>query len=278
MSIRVRQAGHDEGSAGAGGTPSSPMSGPSVSAPAGGYSDAALKARYCAQMMGASVVLASTAPDDFRRRALARSVFVYCHEFIRWARRAKNELRKDPKNRTTVRTLDGKLDALEKRDWGPYEEIRHRIAAHRQALADDPGLAIQESTERWSDISDPTVRILSEDAREIWNVIADVSAIPRLERFPPISDELAAVIADSGYEHEPAGIISGVGSFDGAREDALHVMQGGDLGELNRQIVDALRNNNMLGQLFSAVNGHEPYNRVVLAAAVTEACTLVDLA
>jgi hypothetical protein len=242
----------------------------------GGHSEAALKARYCAQMMAASTVLASTAPDDFRRRVLARSVFVYCHEFIPWARRAKNELRRDPQNRATVRILERELDALERRDWGPYEEIRHRIAAHRQSLADDPGQAIQESAERWTDISDATVRILSEDARGIWNRLADVSGIPRLEQFPPISEELVAAIVDHGYERTE-GLVSGVGSFDGARTDALHVVQGGDLGELNRQIVDAVRNNNMLGQLFGAVNGHEPYARVVLAAAVTEACTLVDL-
>ncbi len=54
-------------------------------------------------------------------------------------------------------------------------------------------------------------------------------------------------------------------------------MQGGDLGEHNRQLVDAIRNVRTLSQLWLAVNGHDPYWRVVLAATVTEACTLIDL-
>lgn len=96
------------------------------------YSETALKARYCAQMMAAASVLAGTAPDDFRRRVVARWVFVYCHEFIRRARRAKNELRGRGGMRDTVRELERALNELEKRDWRSYETIRHRIAAHRQ--------------------------------------------------------------------------------------------------------------------------------------------------
>lgn len=75
----------------------------------------------------------------------------------------------------------------------------------------------------------------------------------------------------------PAGLVSGVGSFDATREDAVFVIQGGDLGEQNRQLVDAVRNVRTLSQLWLAVNGHEPFWRVVLAATVTEACTLHDL-
>ena len=39
------------------------------------HGETALKARYCAQMMAGAAVLAGTAPDDFRRRVLARWVF-----------------------------------------------------------------------------------------------------------------------------------------------------------------------------------------------------------
>ncbi len=241
------------------------------------HSETALKARYCAQMMAAASVLASTAPDDFRRRVLARWVFVYCHEFIRWARRAKNELRGRTNLRETVRDLERALDALEKRDWGSYEDIRHRIAAHRQTVPGPLTTSIPQTNEMWTDISDVTVRILTEDARAIWNRIADVHGIATLDSFPPISPELQAALDERGYEAAPAGLLSGVGSFDATREDAAFIVQGGDLGEQNRQLVDAVRNLRTLSQLWLAVNGHEPYWRVVLAATVTEACTLLDL-
>lgn len=241
------------------------------------YSETALKTRYCAQMMAAASVLAGTAPDDFRRRVIARWVFVYCHEFIRWARRAKNELRRRGGMRDTVRKLEQALDELERRDWGSYEDIRHRIAAHRQTVPGPLTSSIPQTNEMWTDISDATVRILSEDARAIWNLIAGAESIPALEDFPPVSPELQAALEKRGYEAVPAGLVSGVGSFDATREDAVFVIQGGDLGEQNRQLVGAVRNVRTLSQLWLAVNGYEPFWRVVLAATVTEACTLHDL-
>ncbi len=156
-------------------------------------------------MMAAAAVLASTAPDDFRQRILARSVFVHCHEFIRWARRAKNELRRASKHPDTVRALTGELGALERRDWGPYEEIRHRIAAHRQSLADDPGKAITKGTELWADISDAAVRILSEDARAIWNRLADVYGAPTLAAFPPVFPALEVARVSAAMPRRPTG-------------------------------------------------------------------------
>ncbi|HEY2181084.1 MAG TPA: hypothetical protein VGH09_05360 [Solirubrobacteraceae bacterium] len=241
------------------------------------YSETALKARYCAQMMAAASVLAGTAPDDFRRRVVARWVFVYCHEFIRWARRSKNELRGRKEMRDTVRELEQDLDELEKRDWGSYEDIRHRIAAHRETVPRPLTASIPQTNEMWTDISDATVRILSEDARAIWNRIASVLSIAILDDFPPISPELKTALDERGYETAPAGLVSGVGSFDATRDDAVFIIQGGDLGEQNRQLVDAVRNVRTLSQLWLAVNGHEPFWRVVLAATVTEAYTLHGL-
>ncbi len=241
------------------------------------YSETALKARYCAQMMAAATVLATTAPDDFRRRVVARWTFVYCHEFIRWARRAKNELRGRKELRGTVRELERALDDLEGRDWGSYEEIRHRIAAHRQTFDSTLTTSIPQGNELWTDIADAAVRVLSEDARAISNRIAAVHAIPTLDRFPPVTPELQAAIDERGYEAASTGLVSGVGSFDATREEAVFIIQGGDLGEHNRQLVDAVRNIRTLSQLWLAVNGHEPFWRVVLASTVTESCTLVDL-
>ncbi|PTL55565.1 hypothetical protein [Paraconexibacter algicola] len=240
-------------------------------------SEAALKTRYCAQMMAAGCVLASTAPDDFRRRVLARPVLVYCHEFIRWARRAKNELRSATGDRETVGRIARALNDLEQRDWGDYEEIRHRIAAHRQTIAPDSVDALTARASMWSDLSDDALRILAEDARDIWNDIAAVSGVPRLESFPPIDPALQTAIDSHGYEPVPSGVVVGSGSFDSTRPDAVLATQGGDLGEQNRQLVDAVRNVRTLSQLWAAVNGYEPFWRVVLGATVTETCTLLDL-
>jgi hypothetical protein len=79
--------------------------------------------------MAAAAVLAAEAPDDFRRRIVARPVFIYAHEFLRWARRAKNGLKKLPNSRQAIRRIEPLLMRFAEHDYGPYEEIRHRIAA-----------------------------------------------------------------------------------------------------------------------------------------------------
>lgn len=237
----------------------------------------ALKTRFTAQMMAAVAVLADTAPDDFRRRIVARSLFVYTHEFIRWARQAKNELRRIGGQRDRVLRLEPMLAALGDRDWGPYEEIRHKIAAHRQPIGHGPLGGLEAGVVAWNDISRTSLHILAEDARGIWNELADGYEMPRLTGFPPVVDELAEEITACGYEVEPDGVAIGVGSFDATRPDAALALQGGDLGTIQRQIVDAVRSVQVICQLWQAVNGHEPFCYAVLSAAHVEACTMHDL-
>ncbi len=230
------------------------------------------RARMCAQFMAAAAILAFEAPDDFRRRIIARSVFVYAHEFLRWARRAKNDLKKRPKTRYAVRRLEPMLDRFDSHDYGPYEDVRHRITAHRQPIGDQVATAAA-----WLDITDATVRILAEDARAIWNELAAAYDMPRLERFPPVSEELRKALDEKGFERLSSGVLAGVGSFDDTRPDAVGVRQGGDLGERVRELVDAIRSVQVLSYLAAAVAGHEPYWRVIAAALAAEAATLVDL-
>lgn len=234
------------------------------------------RARMCAQFMAAAAILASEAPDDFRRRIIARPVFVYAHEFRRWARRAKNDLKKRPETRYAVRRLEPMLDRFDRHDYGPYEDVRHRIVAHRQPIGGPTGDQLATAA-AWLDITDATVRILAEDARAIWNELAAAYNMPRLEDFPPVSAELRKALDEEGFVRVPSGVVPGVGSFDDTRPDAVGVRQGGELGERVRELVDAIRSVQVLSYLAAAVAGHEPYCWVTVAALAAEAATLVDL-
>lgn len=128
------------------------------------------RARLCAKYMAAAAVLAATAPDDFRRRIIARPVFVYAHEFLRWARRAKNDLKRLPNTRHAIGRIEPMLTRFAGHDYGPYEDIRHGIVAHRRPLGTTATGGDELATVvAWLDISDATVRILAEDATAVWN-------------------------------------------------------------------------------------------------------------
>lgn len=201
---------------------------------------------------------------------------MYTHEFIRWARRAKNEAKQLKGTRQVVRDLEARLSRLENDDYEPYREIRHRISAHRQRFAADAADNIVATSTAWTDISDAAVRVLAEDAREIWNLLAAVYALPRLERFPPVAEELRAAIAEEVADTAD-GLRVGAGSFDHTRPDAMPLHQGGELGERARQIVDAIRNVQLLSRLWPIVDGHDPYWRVIVSATISETAALVDL-
>jgi hypothetical protein len=249
---------------------------PETASPSPATPESPYRARMCAQFMAAAAVLAAQAPDDFRRRIIARSVFVYAHEFLGWARRAKNDLKSRPTARQEVQRLEPMLERYAEHDYGPYEVVRHRIAAHRQPIGGPGGDQITTAA-AWLDITDATVRILAEDARAIWNQLAAGYDLPRLEDFPPVSAELGKALNDAGFESAPSGLVPGVGSFDETRPDAVGVRQGGDLGERLRELVDAVRSVQVLSQLATVVAGCEPYWRVTAAALAAEAATLVDL-
>jgi hypothetical protein len=119
--------------------------------------------------------------------------------------------------------------------------------------------AIEPANAAWNDIDGSSLRILAEDARAICNELAAAFAIPSLETYPPVSDALAAALQARGYEPTKEGLAVGGGSFDATRPDAAFILQGGDLGAIVRELVDAIRNVKLLSQLWQAVNGHEPF-------------------
>ena len=77
----------------------------------------------------------------------------------------------------------------------------------------------------WSDITDDALRILSEDARAIWNDLAHVHRLPTLDRFPPIDPALRTAIDDRRYKPIPAGVVGGAGPFDATRPDRIRTLR-----------------------------------------------------
>lgn len=109
----------------------------------------------------------------------------------------------------------------------------------------------------------------------IWNDLAPlIGESPVLT--PAIDATLAsAVIAATTPTAPGVGIASG--GLDVTRRDMLGVIQGGRLGERQREINETLDHFDQLARLFPVVQGDEALRRIVLGGLVVETCGLLEL-
>jgi hypothetical protein len=134
------------------------------------------KTRHAVEMAVAARALAAAAPTDHRKRVLARYVFVYLHDVIRFAPAWRNALVRDPRSRATAEAAKPALERL-RRDWETYADIRHYLAAKRQPRHPGDKAADQLAAFRlWADIGDLSVETLTDDALEIYAQLADEMA------------------------------------------------------------------------------------------------------
>lgn len=238
--------------------------------------DAAAKAGYCAAMCVSARALADAVPDDYTKRLVARSVFLHIVEFIRWARVARNGARgQRGVDGARLEALKTRLNVLADRDWGPYERLRHRVAAHRQPVAgtDDPN-SWGEAVRIWGDVDADLVGVLVDDVVEIWGELAIATRQTSIAQ-PVIDPAMAAGLAS--LTRPTNGLEVGVGSFSATRPNTAALIQGGRLGERLREINDALDHSDELARILPHVSSHLSFRRIVVGGLVIELCNLLEL-
>jgi hypothetical protein len=238
--------------------------------------DQAAKTQHCVRMMLAARVLAETAPDDFRKRIVARPVFSHVQAFLRWAPQVKNGLKKRKVDRALIHEIEVALKDLGERDFAHYEDVRHRIAAHRQAFVPLPQPELLADSEAWNDIDEAAVTILTDDATAIWNKLAPHTQLPKVSAPPELPEHVRLGIAERGYTGEQvAGVRIGTGSFDETRPDTVTITQGGALGQRQRQIIDTIHSIETTGQLTPLLEGD--FQWITVTSGIVDLATLVDL-
>ncbi|HMJ36663.1 MAG TPA: hypothetical protein VK501_22350 [Baekduia sp.] len=234
-------------------------------------------ARFALEQASAATALADAVPDPFAKRLIARGVFVALHSFVDLSRRARNEVAKTTANRQELEAIKQALNALAERDWGPYQPLRDRIAAHRQPVGGEDGAAgWAEANALFAQIDRPLVHILVDDACEIFDRLARFSSMGVFSP-PTIPPAVESALATAFTEPRQAAAAIATGSFGETQTNTLAVIQGGAIGERLRQVGDALDGWETWCAVSVAVGAERRLWRAAMAGALIEVANVVEL-
>src|SRR5690349_7207586 len=124
------------------------------------------KARHCTLMLLSAGVLADCAPDALQQRTLARYVFLYGNALLLWARRWRNQQRRQgtPARAPAVDDLAAIIGGL--------DGVRHVLAAKRQAAASWRADDIEATAALWDAVSPANTFALGDAAIRCWQELA----------------------------------------------------------------------------------------------------------
>lgn len=133
------------------------------------------KLLYCTRMINLIKWFSNAGYDNYRKRVITRSVFVYLDAFFNFAPQIKNSLEKNDVNVKTVHDKIGKI----RDEYEVYHStIRDKLTAHRQDLP------IIETFEIWNEIDLTTLNYFITEVSDIYNLL---HALKR-EDIPAYSD------------------------------------------------------------------------------------------
>jgi hypothetical protein len=137
--------------------------------------EVAKKLLYCVRMMNLIKWFSQAGSNDYRKRIISRSIFVYLDAFFNFAPQLKNTLEKKNIN---VKTIHEKISKIRDEYDSYHARIRDKLAAHRQDLP------ILELFEVWNEIDTTTLDYFISESLDIYNLL---HALKR-EEIEPYSD------------------------------------------------------------------------------------------
>ncbi len=120
------------------------------------------KTLYCVRMMNLVKRLSNVATNDYKKRIISRSIFVYLDAFFNFAPQIKNSLDKKDVN---VKSINEKISKIRDEYEDYYSKIRDKLTAHRQDLP------ILETFEVWNDIDVTTLDYFITEVLDIYNLL-----------------------------------------------------------------------------------------------------------
>lgn len=235
------------------------------------------KVRHAVQMAVVARTLAGATPDPYRQRVVARYVFVYLDDVVRYAPAWRNTLRRDPKTSAAADSAEPALTRL-RADWRHYEDIRNFIAAKRQ-LRDPlaPEANEIDGLRRWGDIGTLAVDTLVDDAIEIYAQLGSVSNLDPVELSPAIPQEVVEALAALDPIGEEGALAVVTTSFGAARAGAVTLRMGGEVGRLVPLINDVVENIQTLSAILRPADANPLLMRLLQCQLPSEIYELLRL-
>ena len=148
------------------------------------------KTLYCVQMINLIKWFSNAGADDYKKRIISRSIFVYLDAFFNFAPQIKNSLESRDVN---VKTIHEKIGKIRDEYEQYHSKIRDKLAAHRQDLP------IIETFEVWNEIDIITLDYFITEVLDIYNLLHALKRdeIPAYFDFPITSKKIkpsAAVV------------------------------------------------------------------------------------
>lgn len=230
------------------------------------------KARHCTLMLLSAGVLADCAPDALQQRTLARYVFLYGDALLLWARRWRNQLRRQG-TRVRAPAVDDLAAII-----GGLDGVRHVLTAKRQSAepwrADD----IEATAALWDAVSPAHTSALGDAAIRSWHELAREDPADSLLPLIGLSPAILSRCRSALPERSTDCWYVAADTWADLRPFTLPTAQGGEIGRRIAQINDVAVHLDASLRLAPVLYGHPPYDWLVRSALVLELSSLLDLA
>lgn len=226
------------------------------------------KVLYCAQMMRLVRWICELAGDSYLKRLFGRMLFVYLDSYVELGRKLKNDLRAARHDVREAETILNRMADDRDRYFGV---IRDRLTAHRQELL------LADIVERWYEIEDYSLLILSDDGGRAYSLLAEVDARLRPFSAPPDTwnEPLCRYLVERLKRGEPSAAI-GMDTLALTREHTIYTLDVCDLQRCASRITSVLDVIGALNALRHGLPAAKDSERLLKAMLVIEACSLVE--
>jgi hypothetical protein len=235
------------------------------------------KARHCTLMLLAAGTLADCAPDDVQQRALARYTFLFADALLLWARRWRNELKRDPSRAAGARAAREPIDELEA-VLDSAGAVRDYLAAKRQSVGELRPDDMEATWLLWAAVNPRTVRALGNAAVRAYDTLNEAAtAEESIVQALRLSKAERGRVRSSLPARDPAHWHLAADTAADLRPHTLPAAQGGDLGRLIAQVNDVGGHLDVLLRIAPVVTDAEPYDLLVRSGIIVELNALLDL-